>query len=58
MVDYQPLRHNNWKLPEPESEEEKEQAAPEPIVVDFVYNELEERNAKTIVVKISFQLPL
>ena len=55
MVDYfkLPANHN---LPEPAPDEER--AAQKPVVVDVVYNELQERNAKTIAIKVSFQLPL
>jgi hypothetical protein len=56
MVDYFPLRSNNHTLPEPEPEEEE--AAPEPILVDCVYNIYEERNGKTIALKLSIQLPV
>jgi hypothetical protein len=56
MVDYYPLSYNH-KHPEPEVGEE-DQAVPEPIVVDIVYNAYEERNGKTIALKVSFRLPL
>jgi hypothetical protein len=55
MVDYHLIRSTNHKLPAPEQEEE--QAAPEPVVVDFVYNTYEERNGKTIALTVSFRLP-
>ena len=55
MVDYfkLPANHNLLK-PAPE----EDQAAPDPIVVDVVFNTHEERNGKTIALKISFRLPL
>ena len=56
MVDYLPLRSHNHELPDPDQEEE--QAVLEPVVVDFVYNAYEERNGKTIALKISFRLPV
>jgi hypothetical protein len=59
MVDYVPLRPNNWKLPAAEAAlDEYEQAVPEPVVVDVVYNAHEERNGKTIAIKVSFRLPI
>jgi hypothetical protein len=57
MVNYNVLRANNWKLPVPEPEPEEDQEG-QPVVVDFVYNTHEDRNGKTIALKISFQLPL
>jgi hypothetical protein len=57
-MDYHPLPPNGWKLPDTEPEPEEEQAAPEPVVVDLVYNAYEERNGKTIALKISLRLPL
>ena len=56
MVDYLPFRSTNNTLQEPEPEEE--QAGQQPVVVDFVYNTHEERNGKTIAIKVSLQLPL
>jgi hypothetical protein len=57
MVDYFPQQSNGWKLPEPEPEPEEEQAAPEPAVVDAVYNYHEDGKSKTIAIKLSLQLP-
>jgi hypothetical protein len=57
VVDYHKLRSNNWKLSAPDPEPAEAQDGQHPIVVDFVYNELEERNGKTIAIKISLQLP-
>jgi hypothetical protein len=57
MVDYHPLRSNNWKLPEPDPEPEEEPEAQQPVVVDVVYNTYEERNGKTIAIKVSLRLP-
>jgi hypothetical protein len=56
MRDYYPLLNSSHTLPEPDPAEEP--AVPEPVVVDFVYNELEDRNGKTIALKVSFRLPL
>jgi hypothetical protein len=55
MVDFfkLPATHN---LPEVEPAEEQEEQ--QPVVVDFVFNTFEERNGKTIALKISFRLPL
>jgi hypothetical protein len=58
MVDYFPLRSNSYKLPDPDPEPEEEQAAQHPVVVDFVYNQHEAQNGKTIAIKVSLQLPL
>jgi hypothetical protein len=55
MVDYHLLRSTNHKLPEPDPEEE--QAVPEPVVVDVVYNAYEEGKGKTIALKVSFSVP-
>jgi hypothetical protein len=58
VVDNNVLRANNWKLPaEPEPESE-EQDGQQPVAVDVAYNVYEERNGKTIALKLSFQLPL
>jgi hypothetical protein len=56
MVDYLPLRPNNHKLPKPEPVEEQD--GQEPVVVDVLYNAYEERNGKTIALKVSLRLPL
>jgi hypothetical protein len=56
-MDYHPLRSNGWKLPEPDPEPEEEQEGQEPLVVDLVYNAYEERNGKTIALKLSIRLP-
>ena len=58
MIDYFPLRSNSHTLPELDPEPEEDQEAQQPVVVDFVYNTHEERNGKTIVLKVSFRLPL
>jgi hypothetical protein len=55
MVDYYPIRSNNRKLPNPEPEDNQE--AQQPVVVDLVYNEFEERNGTTIAIKVSFHVP-
>jgi hypothetical protein len=57
MVDYELLRTNNWKLQKPEQEPEEDQEE-QPVVVDFVYNNHEERNGRTVAIKILLQLPL
>ena len=56
-MDYQPIRANGWKLPAPDPELEEDQEG-QPVVVDVVYNIHEERNGKTIALKVSLQLPL
>jgi hypothetical protein len=56
VVDYFPLRSNSHTLPDTEHEEAQE--AQQPVVVDFVFNTHEERNGKTIALKISFRLPM
>ena len=56
-MDHYPLRSNNWKLPEPEPEPEEDHEG-QPVVVDLVYNTYEERNGKTIALKVSIQLPI
>jgi hypothetical protein len=56
MVDYLPLRPNNHKLTKPEPVEEQD--GQEPVVVDVLYNAYEERNGKTIALKVSLRLPL
>ena len=58
MVDYFPLLSNGWNLPEPDSEPEEEQGAPEPVAVEAVYNYHEDGKSKTIAIKVSLQLPL
>jgi hypothetical protein len=58
MVDYVPLRHNSWKLPEQEPEPEEEQDVQQPVVVEAVYNYHEDGKTKTIAVKVSLQLSL
>jgi hypothetical protein len=57
MVDYFPLRYNT-KQPEPAAEEGEEEEVREPVVVDLVYNAYEERNGKTIALKVSLRLPM
>jgi hypothetical protein len=54
MRDYLPL-HTNHKLQEPEEEDQEGQ---QPVVVDVVFNAYEERNGKTIALKLSLRLPL
>jgi hypothetical protein len=56
MVDYLPLRSNNHNLPD--SEPEEEHATPDPVVVEAVYNSHEDGKSRTVVLTISFQLPL
>ena len=56
MVDYFPLRSNSHRLSDTEHEEAQE--AQQPVVVDVVYTTYEERNGKTIALKISFRLPM
>jgi hypothetical protein len=56
-MDYQPLRSNNWKLPEPEPEPEEEQESPAAVAVDLVYNMYQEERGKTIALKLSLRLP-
>jgi hypothetical protein len=56
MVDYQVLRANNWKLPDPDPEEDKE--GQQPVVVEAVYNYHEDGKSKTVALKVSFQLSL
>ena len=59
MVDYFPVSQNRkFPKPDPEPEAEEEEEVREPVVVDLVYNAYEERNGKTIALKISFRLPL
>jgi len=58
MVDYEVIRANNSKMSEPEPEPDEDQEGQQPVVVDLVYNTYEERNSKTIALKISLQLPL
>ena len=55
-MDYYPLRSTNHKLPAPDPEEEP--AELESVVVDVVYNTYEERNGKTIALKVSLRLPV
>jgi hypothetical protein len=55
MVDYYPLIHPNRNIAEPDPEEA--QADPEPLLVECVYNELEEHNGTTIAIKVSFRVP-
>jgi hypothetical protein len=58
MVDYVPLRSNNWKLPEPEPEPDEEPAALAP-VIDVVINSYHEKgDAKSFALKLSIRLPL
>jgi hypothetical protein len=58
MVDYLPLRPNNWKLHAPDQEPEEEQAVCEPIV-DIVWNAYTEKgDAKSMALKVSIRLPL
>jgi hypothetical protein len=58
MVDYNVLRANNWKLPEPEPELEEEQDVQQPVAVEAVYNYHEDGKSKTIALKVSLQLSL
>jgi hypothetical protein len=58
MVDYEVLRADNWKLQKPEPDPEEDQEGQQSVVVDVVYNTYEERNGKTIALKISFRLPM
>jgi hypothetical protein len=56
MVDYYPIRSNNWNQPQPEPEEEQEVLEP---VIDVVYNVYQEKgDAKSFALKISIRLPL
>jgi hypothetical protein len=55
MVDYYPLPKNH-KQSQTELEGE-EHEVPEPLIVDFVYNELDDRHGKTIAIKVSFCVP-
>jgi hypothetical protein len=57
MVDYHPIRSNNWKLPDrkPEAEEDQEELHPTVDVVLNVYRE--KNNAQSIALRISFRLP-
>jgi hypothetical protein len=57
MVDYHPLRSNNWKLPESDPEPEEEQDVQQPVVVEAVYNYHEDGKSKTVALKVSLQLP-
>jgi hypothetical protein len=58
MVDYHLLRSNNWKLPNPEPEQEEAQEGQHPLVMDFLYNTHTDRSGKIIALKVSLQLPL
>ncbi len=59
MVDYFPLRSTNHKQPAATPEQDDEnQAVPEPVVVDVVYNQHEESNGKTIALTVSLCLPI
>jgi hypothetical protein len=57
MVDYYPLSCNH-KHPEPDPESAEEQEGQAPVVVDVVWNAYEERNGKTIALKVTLRLPL
>jgi hypothetical protein len=56
MADYYPIPKNH-KQPQFELEGGEEHEVAEPIVVDFVYNELEDRNGTTIALKVSCSMP-
>jgi hypothetical protein len=58
MVDYHLIRSTDHKQPAAESEQEEDQAAPEPVAVEAVYNYHEDGKSKTIAIKVSLQLPL
>jgi hypothetical protein len=56
MVDYQPIRSYNHKVPDPDTEVEEE--ASHDAIVDAVINVFRERNnSQSIALRISFRLP-
>jgi hypothetical protein len=58
MVDYLPLRSNNWKQAEAEPEPKEEQAVLAP-VIDVVVNTYHEKgDCKSFALKLSIRLPL
>jgi hypothetical protein len=58
VVDYQALRSNNWKLPEPDPEPEEDQEGQQP-QVDIVWNVYTEKGeAKSLALRISLRLPM
>lgn len=58
MVDYYPLRSNNWKLPEPEPEPEEEQESPPPEVAIDWHVSKDQGDTKSLALSIFLRLPL
>jgi hypothetical protein len=57
-MDYQLIRSNGWKLPEPDPDPEEDQDVQQPVSVDVVYNVHEDGKSKIVALKVSLQLSL